>query len=59
MATPAHWWASHKKSITGWMKCHRLMIVHFGTTEVDHTGKYHGNNDPNNHLVERQTLWET
>ena len=35
------------------------MIVRFGETEVYHTGKYDGWNDPSVHLMECQTLWES
>ena len=35
------------------------MTIRFGNTEVYHTGNYDGQNDPINHLMEFQTLWES
>ena len=56
-ATPARWWETLKKTITGWAQCQPLMIVLFGDIEVYHTGKYDGWNVPRSHLMECQTLW--
>ena len=57
--TPARWWVTHKNTINGWVQCQWLMIVLFGNTEVYHTGKYDGRNDPSIHLMECQKLWES
>ena len=51
-ATPTRWWETHKQMIHGWKQCKRLMMVHFGDSEVYHAGRYDGQNDPTHHLIE-------
>ena len=55
--TPARWWETHKKTITGWAQCQCLMTVHFSNAKEYHAGRYDGRNDPSGHLMESQTLW--
>ena len=49
-ATPTRWWGAHKKSITNWPQCRRLMEFRFGeeATLVNH--KYSGLANPTEHL---------
>ena len=49
-ATPARWWGAHKKSITNWPQCRRLMEVRLGeeVTLVNH--KYSGLENPVEHF---------
>ena len=56
-ATLARWWVTHKQMFHELKQCHRLMMVHFGDTEVYHAGRYDGRNDPTHHFIECQTLW--
>ena len=39
-ATPARWWVTHKKSISGWSQCRRLMTVWFGDRDKYHARQY-------------------
>ena len=41
-ATPVRWWETHKQTIHDSEQCHRLMMVHFGSVQVYHDGRYDG-----------------
>ena len=55
-ATPTRWWETHKRTITGWAQCRRLMTVHFGNAEAYQARRYDRRNDPKGHLMECQIL---
>ena len=45
--------------IHDWEQCFRMMMVQFGDLEVYHARRYDRWNDPTNHLIECQDLWES
>ena len=56
-ATQAQWWETHKKSINGWLQCHKLMKFHFGEAEQYQAERYDGQNDHSDHMIACQTMW--
>ena len=52
------WWGAHKKSITNWPQCRRLMEVRFGeeVTLVNHN--YSGLANPGEHLNQCRIVFE-
>ena len=49
-ATSARWWVAHKKNITTWETCHRLLIIRFGEDVGAMNYRYDGQTDPRVHI---------
>ena len=57
-ATPARWWDAHKRNITTWETCHRLLVVRIGEDDGDMNYKYDGKNDPRIHVKACIKAWK-
>ena len=50
-ATPARWWAMHKKNIATWETCHRLLVVRFANDAGGVSYIYDGQMNPKAHIA--------
>ena len=57
-ATPARWWATHKKSIADWQLCKQLLQLRFGE-EIGYVGvMYDGQDRSSKHVQECEAAWK-
>ena len=57
-ATPARWWATHKKNIATWETYHRLLTVRFGDDAGGISHKYDGQTNPRLHMEACVQAWQ-
>ena len=57
-ATPARWWGTHKKYISEWTKCRRLMEIIFEEEISYHDQKYTGLIDHVEHIGHCRNNWK-
>ena len=57
-ATPARWWATHRKSIATWETCHRLLMIRFGEKVERIKCQYDGHNAPRLYIEFFSNTWQ-
>ena len=57
-ATPTRWWAMHKKNITTWETCHKLLMVIFGDNVGGFSYRYDGQMNPKAHIEACIQAWK-
>ena len=57
-ATPARWWTVHKRNITTWETCHRILAIRFGEDEACMNYKYDRKSNSRIHIEAWVKAWK-